>query len=396
MINNKKVIAVIPVLLGSTRIHDKNIILVNGYPLLFYVVKACKASGIFDDIYINSEDIIFERMAHQLEVKFYKRSPSRGGSSCNMKNVSMHCGGKRCQVHDHYLADFMDSVSSDYIIQAHSTSPLITPESIKGFAKTLIVNQLDGAFSTEKLNNECLMDGNPLNFSLDKKTKTQDLKPVEKICWALSGWNRNSFLESFHEDKVDQFSPTFKGKIGFYPISHIEALDADTWEELFIIEACLNHKKRYNSVGKFKYNKSIKEIDHELIRLITRDGVEKFEHSSGFNKPHMKIDQIKEKMKGRGSSWCHPLVYTENDQCCLISQAPGEGCRTHYHTTKDEWWYIVEGEFEWRLGDGQILKAIPGEIIFLEKGTIHTIICVSKKNGIRLACGGRDMEHIYV
>ena len=70
MLNNKKIVAVIPVLLGSSRIPDKNIILVNGYPLSFYVAKACKKSGIFDEIYINSEDLIFERIAQQLNVKF--------------------------------------------------------------------------------------------------------------------------------------------------------------------------------------------------------------------------------------------------------------------------------------------------------------------------------------
>ena len=38
----------------------------------------------------------------------------------------------------------------------------------------------------------------------------------------------------------------------------------------------------------------------------------------------MRIESFKEKMKDQGSSWCHPVVYTENDQCCLISQAPGK------------------------------------------------------------------------
>ena len=102
---------------------------------------------------------------------------------------------------------------------------------------------------------------------------------MKKFLGHFPGGKRKSFLDSFNDKENSQVSPTFKGKISFYPISHIEALDADTWEELFIIEACLNHKKRINSVGKFKYDESIKEIDHELIRLITRDGVENFEDS---------------------------------------------------------------------------------------------------------------------
>ena len=89
----------------------------------------------------------------------------------------------------------MENISSDYVIQVHSTSPLITPESIIGFAKNLVEKEIDGAFSTEKLYSECIIQGNPkINFSFDKKTKTQDLIPVEKISWALSGWKKKIFF----------------------------------------------------------------------------------------------------------------------------------------------------------------------------------------------------------
>jgi CMP-N-acetylneuraminic acid synthetase len=41
-----KRIAMIPLLLGSTRIKDKNLLLVNGQPLVHYVVKASKEANI--------------------------------------------------------------------------------------------------------------------------------------------------------------------------------------------------------------------------------------------------------------------------------------------------------------------------------------------------------------
>jgi CMP-N-acetylneuraminic acid synthetase/quercetin dioxygenase-like cupin family protein len=396
MINDKKIVAVIPMLLGSTRIPEKNLLLVNGYPLAFYVAKACKEAGVFDEIYINSENEIFKQYAEQLGVQFYLRPSERGGSACRMKNKSMDCGGTRCQVHDHFLTDFMEAVPSEYLVQVHTTSPLITAETIRGFCEKIISGEYDSLFTCEPSHAECFLDGQPLNFDKTKKTMTQELKPIEMLSWAISGWKTESFLGAYHRDKADEAGPTYVGNVGSFPISHIEALDADTWDELFIIEACLNHQKRKESLGKFKFDDSIKEIDHELMRLIMRDGVEKFETKSGFNQPHMTFDLIKEKMKDQGSSWCHPVVYTENDQCCLISQAPGEGCRTHYHITKDEWWVVIEGAFEWRLGDGKVIRAEPGEVVFLERGTVHTIVCVSDYNGIRLACGGRDMEHIYV
>ncbi len=46
-----KKIAIIPALLNSTRVPNKNLMLVDGFPLIHYVVKACKESGAFDEIF---------------------------------------------------------------------------------------------------------------------------------------------------------------------------------------------------------------------------------------------------------------------------------------------------------------------------------------------------------
>jgi CMP-N-acetylneuraminic acid synthetase/quercetin dioxygenase-like cupin family protein len=388
-----KRIAMIPVLLGSTRIEDKNLLLVDGYPLIFYVVKACKEAGIFDDIYINSEHDEFLKIADMLGVQFYRRKSEKGGTTCTMKNKSRDCAGKRCQVHDHFISDFLDNVACDYLIQVHTTSPLLEPQTIRAFTESLENNIYDSLFSIEQKYAETFFDGQPVNFSKCTKKMTQGLPPLQIISWALSGWKSQSFLDSFYKNDPSEDGPTFCGKMGLFPISKIEALDADDWEDLFIVEACLRHRKHRDGLGKQRFTKRIVEIDSDLVRLITRDGVDQFS-KIGYNKPINSFEKIKKSMGD--SSWCFPLIYTDNDQACLISQQPGEGCRRHYHATKDEWWIVVEGSFEWRLDDGQVITAQNGEIVFLPKGTVHKIVCTSDKPGIRLACGGRDMEHIYV
>ena len=388
-----KKVAMIPVLLGSTRIPDKNMLLVDGYPLVFYVASACQQAGIFDEIYINSEHEEFHRIADMLEVNFYPRKAQRGGSACTMANKSHHCGGKRCQVHDHFITDFLENVPCDYLIQVHTTSPLLKPETIKGFGEALENEDYDSLFSIEERFAETLYDEKPVNFSRSVKSMTQGLTPLQIISWALSGWKASSFLNSYYRDDPTEDGPTFCGKMGLYAISKVEALDADDWDDLFIIEACLNHQKRRGNLGKHRFNERIVEIDSNLRRLITRDGVTHFE-SSGSNKPLSNLEEIKKKMSD--APWCHPLIYTDVDQACLICQKPGEGCRPHYHVTKDEWWVVIEGSFEWRLDDGKVIAAKQGEVVCLPKGTVHTIVCTSKEPGIRLACGGRDMEHIYV
>lgn len=388
----KKLIAMIPVLLGSTRVPNKNLILVDGYPLIFYVINAIKKANIFDEIYINSEHEEFEKISKMLKVNFYKREKKYGGSECIMKNKSGDCNGKRCQYHDHYIVDFLKKIKCKYLVQVHTTSPLIKPETIKRFCEILKKGKYDSLFAVENKFNETFYDEKPINFSLNKKTMTQNLKPIQSISWALSGWKSDCFLKSYYRDDKNEAGPTFCGNIGLFPISKIEALDIDTFDDLYIVEACLSHKRKKNNVGKFEFNNRIIEIDKELNQLIHRDGVDNI-YSYGMNK---KIINIKEIIKKMGPApWLYQVAYNDTDQACMICQNKYESCRNHYHVTKDEWWIILQGQFEWRLENETIL-ANEGDIVYLPKGTIHTIVCTSNKPGIRLAMGARDMEHIYV
>ena len=50
-----KIIAMIPARMGSKRVKNKNLRLINGKPLIQYVLDTVKNLTIFDEIYINSE-----------------------------------------------------------------------------------------------------------------------------------------------------------------------------------------------------------------------------------------------------------------------------------------------------------------------------------------------------
>lgn len=387
-----KKIAMIPILLGSTRIPDKNLLLVDGHPMAFYVVRACQKSGVFDEIYLSSEHAIVEKMAQMLGVQFYPRKPEHGGSACTMSNKSRQCKGERCQTHDHFLFDFMRSQEPCHIALVHTTSPLLTPETIRAFMETLEKNNYDSMFSVEERFTETLWGDKPLNFSLSEKIPTQTLPPMRLISWALSAWKSASFMESYLFNDPKEKGPTFCGKIGYYPMNRIEALDGDDWEDLKLIEASLIYRRQKINPGQFKFTEEITSIEHELQDLIGRDGVVQYE-DKGANVLHSNIDDIRTEM-GK-APWLYLVAYTSTDQTALICQNPGEGARKHCHVTHDEWWVVLEGEFEWRLKD-RTIKTKTNDIVFLPKGTVHSIVCTGDKSGIRLACGARDMEHVYV
>ena len=388
-----KKIAIIPVLLGSTRIPDKNLILVDGRPMVFYVAEACRDSGVFDEIYISSEHVIFEQMATTLGVGFYNRSPDRGGSACRMKNKSRQCDGERCQTHDHYLSDFISAHESDYLVQVHTTSPLLHSRTIADFTRSLEDGTYDSLFAAEERFTETLVNDKPINFSLSKKTPTQSLSPIQMITWALSGWKTAAFVESYDRDDPADAGPTFCGNVGVFPIDRIQALDADTWDDLYLIEATLQYRRQQGSPGTHKYREDTLSIEHDVAAALKRDGVAKFV-SGEANQMHRNINEIKQRMGE--APWIYMLVYSGKDQIGLICQQPGEGARKHCHVTHDEWWVVLEGTFEWRLEDGHVIQAKENDVVCLPRGTVHTIVCTGDTPGIRLACGARDMDHIYV
>jgi len=388
-----KKIAVIPILLGSTRIPDKNLLMVDGYPMVFYVAEACKRAGVFDEIYLNSEHESFRRVADMLGCRFFKRNPQHGGSACTMKNKSRTCTGDRCQTHDHFLYNFMEETRPSHLAMVHTTSPLIQAETVATFMTKLESENYDSLFSVEERYTETFYGDTPLNFSLSRKIPTQTLPPIRLITWAVSAWKTESFMESYRRDDPNENGPTFCGKTGVFPMDRIQALDADTWDDLYMIQACLQFRRQKEQLGQFRFHDGIVNIEHNLEELIGRDGVCKFEASEA-NLTLRNIEEIKKKM-GK-PPWLYLLVYTADDQIALICQEPGEGARKHCHITHDEWWVVLEGAFEWRLGDGKVIAARQSDIVFLPRGAVHSIVCTSEKPGIRLACGARDMEHIYV
>ena len=70
-----KIVAMVPARSGSKRIKNKNLRLINGKPLIEFVLNTLGKLDIFDDIYINSEDEIYKGLADKHSFKYYKRLP---------------------------------------------------------------------------------------------------------------------------------------------------------------------------------------------------------------------------------------------------------------------------------------------------------------------------------
>lgn len=210
--------AMIPVRMGSQRLKRKNLREINGVPLITYAIRRARAAGVFDEIWVNSEHLRFGEIAEQEGVKFHKRPLELGSNTAT---------------HEEYIYEFLKAHACDYLFQVHSIAPLLTAGKVAGFVNFMVESDYDVLMSVVSEQIECCMDGKPVNFSFDRKSNSQELKPVQRITWSITGWRPEVFIEAVGQGKC----ATYAGKVGFYPIDRLAGHIIKTKKDLEIAEA---------------------------------------------------------------------------------------------------------------------------------------------------------------
>jgi quercetin dioxygenase-like cupin family protein len=183
-----------------------------------------------------------------------------------------------------------------------------------------------------------------------------------------------------------------KGKIGYFPIKGLSTIDIDNEEDFRLAEVAIKMKEKSLFTDPEYYEDSTNKIEVDVPEILKNDGV----LNSYFNNENDPLVDI-EKLIGsydNSTSWCHRLVNTENNSATLIAQMPGEGNRMHFHPNWNEWWYILNGKWEWLI-DGNETIVKKGDFVFIEKGRKHKITAIGNEIAIRLAVSRADVEHVY-
>jgi len=213
-------LAMIPARMGSQRLSRKNLRELRGIPLITRVIRKCKAAECFDEIWVNSEHSDFGRIAQQEGVHFYQRPEQLGSHSATSEQ---------------YVADFLESHECENLFQVHSIAPLLSVEDVRGFVRAMNAGKWDSLLSVEDIGIECVFSGEPVNFTWREKTNSQDLEPVKRICWAITGWRRACYLGVWR----DGGCATYGGKVGFHALRPLSSLVIKTEYDLRVAEALL-------------------------------------------------------------------------------------------------------------------------------------------------------------
>lgn len=131
MIDNKKILAVIPARLGSKGLKKKNIKLINNQPLINYSIKSCLKSKLIDKIFVSTESSLIKKISEKQKINIDFLRP---------KNLSLN-NSKTSDVVKHVILKLKkDNQFFDYVALIEPTSPIRKKNDIDNGIKILHKN----------------------------------------------------------------------------------------------------------------------------------------------------------------------------------------------------------------------------------------------------------------
>jgi CMP-N-acetylneuraminic acid synthetase len=242
--NKLKIYAMIPARFGSTRLKMKNLALIDGRPMISYVVNAAQDSGIFDKIIINSDHDVFKSIAVRYNVDFYHRPENLGSSSAKSDSV---------------VADFMEVFpDADIVVWVNSIAPFQTGEEISKVVDYFINNKLDSLITVEDQQVHCNFKNQAVNYDLNGLfAQTQDLLPVQPFVYSIMMWRRATFLEEFTKNGYALFC----GNFGVFSVSKLSNNIIKTAEDLKLADL-LMRSINMSSGYQVKYDNLVKNYQN--------------------------------------------------------------------------------------------------------------------------------------
>jgi CMP-N-acetylneuraminic acid synthetase len=208
----------IPARMGSQRLKQKNLMPLRGAPLIAHAIRKCREARVFDEIWVNSEHEDFGAIAVEEGVKFHRRPELLAN------NVATS---------EQFVAEFLEAHPCEFVFQVHSIAPLLTRKDLVDFVAEMRTGRHDALLSVVDEPLEAFYDGRPINFSLERKSNSQDLKPVRRICWAVTAWRRETFLAAAKAGAC----ATYAGRVGLFSVNRLAGHVIKTAEDLAMAEA---------------------------------------------------------------------------------------------------------------------------------------------------------------
>lgn len=231
-----KILAVTLARGGSKKIKNKNIVLLNGKPLIYYTIKEAKKSKWISDYVISTDSLKIANISKKYgsEVPFLRpKSLSRD------KSTSVDA-----LLHTLKFMENLKGYKYDFIIELMATNPLKTHQDIDRIISRMVKNKYDSMIAVhqlfdthpariKKIVKKKLVD---FNFKEPLEARRQDLKPHAFIrSGSIYGMSRKFLIKKLR----------YKSGVSVpYILDPKKALNIDEPEDLLLAKTILYEKKK--------------------------------------------------------------------------------------------------------------------------------------------------------
>lgn len=219
-----KVTATVPMKGNNERVPNKNIRLLNGRPVCYWIIESLSKSKYIDEIIINTDSEKIKEIVSDFKlVKILDRPDFLLGDAVSMQPL---------------LAYDIEHAKNDFIFQTHSTNPLLSTETIDKAIETYFKNldKHDALFSVTPIQQRFYFkNGKAVNHDPQHLIQTQLLEPL---------FHENSCMYIFSRDTNRKVQNRLGNNPIFFEMDHLESADIDEWHDFLWAEFLLKQKHK--------------------------------------------------------------------------------------------------------------------------------------------------------
>lgn len=214
-----RITAIVPMRHDSERVPGKNYRKLCGKPLYHHIVSSLLACPLLDEVVIDTDScwIIEDARQHFPRVTILERPEHLRAGTISMNEV---------------LLNSLRQLKADFVLQTHSTNPLLTSGTMERAVKTFLKNleNHDSLFSVTRLQKRLWdADSGPVNHDPRVLLRTQDLPPI---------YEENSCLYLFSPTLLENRCNRIGENPFLFEMDPLEAWDIDE-ETDFLVAECL-------------------------------------------------------------------------------------------------------------------------------------------------------------
>jgi len=208
-----KVIAMVPVRAGSTRVPNKNIRPFGDTSLLQLKLRLLKKVDGITDIVVSTDCEISADIARKHDVKVQWRNKYYAGSKVT---------------NDQHWLHIAQTTPGDIVFFAQVCNPLLRVSSMQNALNSFLSSDAHDSVNSVSSEKKFLwQNGKPLNYDINVTPKSQDLPDIVSLNFGITIIQRQSMME---RKNVVGYKPTF------FELDKIESLDIDELIDFKIAE----------------------------------------------------------------------------------------------------------------------------------------------------------------